>query len=413
MAAGGSLLIALIALAALTAGPAPAQPRVASTPSPTTATLDPSVAKDYWTPERLAAAKPLDLPADRSEPGAPAPELFSDSATPFSSEPIRKPALYPGRVHGKLYGYFPGVGGYACSATVVTSGSQSLITTAGHCVFDAGGSNRFASALIFIPGYAFNSQPYGQWSATNIVTTRQWVRKGALDYDVAMVRIAPKGPFHLERIVGSRGIGFDQPLHQKMQTYGYPASRNKPLYDGFHLIRCDSGYVRDPARHGGHTSRGMRCDMQQGSSGGGWVAQQSMVVSNISHGHPTVSRRELFGPYYGAAVKRLYRTRAAGFPSIGPITCQGKVATMIGTKRRETLRGTKGQDIIATIGGDDVVEARGGQDLICGGNGSDRLIGGDGMDRIIGGKGNDRCRGSKGNDRFKQCEKRRRQRALG
>lgn len=417
VAGGGALLIALIAVAALTASPAPAQPRITATPTATTATLDPAQARDFWTPERVAAAEPLDLAESTGEPVVTGPEVFSAAATPFSSRVIDNPRRYPNRVHGKLVGYYAGVGIFSCSATVVSSGSKSLITTAGHCVYDKGGTNRFAAALAFAPAYGpGNSQPYGVWGATNIITTRQWVRRGSLDYDLAMIRIQPKGVFRLQRIVGSRGIGFDQPLRQRESAFGYPASGNKPQYDGNHLVRCDSGYVPDEIRHGGPRSRGLRCDMQQGSSGGGIVAQHSFVVSNVSHGHVRNGRivpGRLYGPDYGKVAKSLYKANRPGWPSIGPVGCSGKVVTIAGTAHKETLRGTNGQDIIAALGGNDRIKASGGQDMICGGDGDDTLIGGNGKDRVVGGGGRDFCGGAKGNDSLKQCESKRRPRIVG
>lgn len=410
--AGGALLTCAIALAILTTGSAPAD-TAASTP-PMAVSLDPAAAKDYWTPERFDEAKPLDLIRAGSEPGSANPEPLSARATPLSSTEVDHPARYPNRVHGKLFGSFPGVGPYACSATVVTSRSRSLITTAGHCVFDAGHSNRFASGLVFVPGFARDSAPYGYWFATNAITTRQWVRHGSLAYDLAMIRVDPPRFTRLQDVVGSRGIGFGQPKRKRISAYGYPADRGQPKYDGYHLIRCDSGYVRDPAGHGGPPrSRGIRCDQHQGSSGGGMVAQHSIVVGNISHFHPTYNNRQLFGPSYGAVARSLYSANRAGWPSIGPIRCRGLVVTIAGTNRRETINGTNGRDVISTLAGDDRIKAGGGRDVICGGANGDRIRGGKGKDRIDGGSGLDRCGGSNGNDTIRGCEVKRRPRVVG
>lgn len=72
--------------------------------------------------------------------------------------------------------------------------------------------------------------------------------------------------------------------------------------------------------------------------------------------------------------------------------CQGRRATIVGTRAGEELVGTPGRDVIAALGGDDVVRGRGGNDLICGGRGNDRLIGGPGHDRFDQGPGPDRIR---------------------
>lgn len=67
-----------------------------------------------------------------------------------------------------------------------------------------------------------------------------------------------------------------------------------------------------------------------------------------------------------------------------PVTCEGKVAAIVGTVGRDILRGTAGDDVIAGLGGDDVVIGMGGDDTICGGTG---------RDVVQGGRGNDTCAG--------------------
>jgi uncharacterized delta-60 repeat protein len=75
-----------------------------------------------------------------------------------------------------------------------------------------------------------------------------------------------------------------------------------------------------------------------------------------------------------------------------PARCQGRVATIVGTPRNETLNGTPRRDVIAAFAGADTVRGRGGNDLICGGPGADLLLGGGGQDQLRGGPGRDRVR---------------------
>jgi Tol biopolymer transport system component len=103
-------------------------------------------------------------------------------------------------------------------------------------------------------------------------------------------------------------------------------------------------------------------------------------------------------------------------PAFQPtVTCQGKVATILGTAASETLTGGPGADVISGQGGKDQVNGLGGKDTICGdagkdtlrgGKGKDVLNGGKGNDKLIGGKAKDRCIGGKGRkDKGKSCEK--------
>ena len=78
--------------------------------------------------------------------------------------------------------------------------------------------------------------------------------------------------------------------------------------------------------------------------------------------------------------------------------CDGRAATIVGTKRGEVIRGTRRADVIAALGGDDVVLGAGASDLICLGAGNDRAHGGRGADLIRGGPGQDLILGGPGPD---------------
>lgn len=81
-----------------------------------------------------------------------------------------------------------------------------------------------------------------------------------------------------------------------------------------------------------------------------------------------------------------------------PLRCAGRVATIVGTDRRDVLRGTRRADVIVGLGGDDVIRAGGGNDLVCGGPGRDRLLGQAGSDRLFGQLGRDTLLGGRGRD---------------
>jgi Tol biopolymer transport system component len=75
--------------------------------------------------------------------------------------------------------------------------------------------------------------------------------------------------------------------------------------------------------------------------------------------------------------------------------CAGRIATIIGTPRSDTLRGTKSKDVILALGGDDRVRSFTRADVICGGAGRDRIDAGDngeggGSDLVLAGPGADK-----------------------
>lgn len=79
-------------------------------------------------------------------------------------------------------------------------------------------------------------------------------------------------------------------------------------------------------------------------------------------------------------------------------TCDGRVATIVGTPGDDVLVGTQGDDVIVGLGGDDTIRGRRGNDIICGGDGNDLLRGNLDNDRVFGDAGDDRIIGNRGND---------------
>ncbi len=78
--------------------------------------------------------------------------------------------------------------------------------------------------------------------------------------------------------------------------------------------------------------------------------------------------------------------------------CQGRRATIVGTRRRDAIRGTRRADVIVAFGGNDRIRAAGGDDRICAGRGRDVVEGGAGRERVMGGLGADRLHGGRGAD---------------
>jgi hypothetical protein len=82
------------------------------------------------------------------------------------------------------------------------------------------------------------------------------------------------------------------------------------------------------------------------------------------------------------------------------VTCNGLVATIVGTPGNDTVTGTNGNDVIIGFGGNDIINGGNGHDVICAGDGDDTVNGGNGDDTIFGEAGNDILNGDNGNDRL-------------
>ena len=81
------------------------------------------------------------------------------------------------------------------------------------------------------------------------------------------------------------------------------------------------------------------------------------------------------------------------------VRCNGRPATLLGTKSRQSLAGGPNRDVVHAFGADDKpLKSFKGSDDVCAGAGDDVVRAGRGDDAVNGGKGDDLLRGGKGND---------------
>ena len=164
---------------------------------------------------------------------------------------------------GKVF-FTLGGSNYVCSGSAVTSGNESVVLTAGHCLHEGPGA--FATNFAFVPAYDDGARPYGTFVATDLYTTSQWAASGDFVYDVGFAVVAPVGGVTLADTVGAQGIGFTASRTDFRYAFGYPAARP---YDGSDLIYCAGTLKADPY---GWDTLGMSCNMTGGSSGGPWLS---------------------------------------------------------------------------------------------------------------------------------------------
>jgi V8-like Glu-specific endopeptidase len=307
-------LARLVALAAATlvAAPAGADAEAVASRSLEQTTRD---VREYWTPARMASARPASellagIPAPSDLPGG---ILGGGSpAARMSARPVANPAARPYRTHGKVFFHLPS-GNYVCSGTVVRARNKRLVVTAGHCVF---GDGVFADQWMFVPGKDGGREPFGRWSAAKLAAPGLWKAGEDIRYDVGMATIRKRGARRLQKVVGARGIAFNKGRDLRFDAFGYPA---EPPFDGARLWRC--GSRAQGTDNGAPSPKPTRidCDMTGGSSGGGWVIGGHRVNSVISYGYECAlpvpppcddsEEGKLFGPYFGPAIERLYRTQ--------------------------------------------------------------------------------------------------------
>lgn len=301
---------------------------------------------DYWTPERMAAAIPIDLSGALRHSGGVLGLLAGAGARPARSPAAGRPpgpdtgsgtALAPGgasdgsrrarmaartsgpsthtpgadwpvdgavsHTTGRVFLTLNGID-LVCSAATVRGANRDLVVTAGHCVKDGAGA--WAANWTFVPGYDRGRMPYGMFTARRMFVTVPWARGGGDAHDVAMVALNTADGRHVADVAGALPIAFGRATRgAHAYGFGFPSD---PPYDGGRLIYC-AGRVRpDP-----HSTRGMglRCDMTAGSSGGPWLtgfdpATGRGTVVSVNSFKYVNDRHTMYGPYFGSAVRELY-----------------------------------------------------------------------------------------------------------
>lgn len=195
-----------------------------------------------------------------------------------------------------------------CSGTSLLSGNQSLVWTAGHCLYDpdyGGWLNR----VMFCPGYD-NGCQLGKWTWNDEQVTHEWFRHQSLRFDMGAFVVDKLHGQTLMSVTGGQGIAWNQSRLQHWHAFGYPAA---PPFDGERLYVCQdrSRYSDNPPPIPGPKTIGIGCDMTPGSSGGGWLIDinrhgYGYVNGVVSYGYRG-AKNVLFSPYFGSAARDLFR----------------------------------------------------------------------------------------------------------
>jgi len=320
-----------------------AAPLPASIPSGVTVAPSRQTAAEvqgYWTPARMAAAKPLDKIMSRGAARAQAPVKVpargaagsAPSYMPSSLRPvgpIRNPSqpigqaaeapntqcyecfvpytrwyyfpryrTYPVSTVGKLF-FTIGSSGFVCSAS---TNYVDTVMTAGHCVYTPG--TGFNGNELFCPSYNAGVNPaVGCWAANYLVTSTVWANTGSFEWDTGGINTQPTGTVinnHIGNVTGWLGLAWNQAEDQNWFDFGYPQAAP---FDGRFIVVCNSefGYEEsDGNNQGGPNSLSIGCDMTGGSSGGPFIL--AFGSGNYLNGHNdwryTALPQQMNTPYY-------------------------------------------------------------------------------------------------------------------
>jgi V8-like Glu-specific endopeptidase len=297
-------------------------------------------ALQYWTPQRMLAARPLAAPeprrsrSDGPTQGTPwatrgASTRTSGQGTPWSvggtarvstagatTASTVQQALVPNspglpwtddgavvRTTGRVFFTTAEGGNASCSGSAVTSANESVVITAGHCVKLNGASHR---NWVFVPGFDDGRRPFGTWVATRLLTTQQWNANEDINFDIAAAVVAPLNGRSLTDVVGGQGVAFNQPRGRQMFSFGYPAA---PPFDGSDLTYCSGRAFNDNVMT---RDLGLRCNMTGGSSGGPWFAgfDESTGlgwVNSVNSFKYDFAANFMFGPFFGNEAMAVYQ----------------------------------------------------------------------------------------------------------
>jgi len=266
------------------------------------ASTTPRQVERFWTPVRMAAARPLELSVGRD--GRAHVQLGPRRrAATASYSTVATPEVPPYAWNGRLYARQGGKEGF-CSATAIDSPTRRLVLTAGHCVNSGpkdGKPGVWSTHLEFVPGFNLGSAPFG----TFVLSGRpralpQWTKEGNPDYDLGAFLTEPdaEGVALADAVGGGATIVTDRGRHQRFETFGYPGGSDR-------MRTCVSGFAgEDPvtATLPGPSTIGVRCDWVPGASGGGWLIEGGQEIDGLTSYITEGTRTPLtYGPYFSAS----------------------------------------------------------------------------------------------------------------
>jgi V8-like Glu-specific endopeptidase len=352
-----SALIPAAASAKVKAHAADVSGAVSSTPTLTSAAVQAGKAKfgahptteqslsAYWTPARMAAAKPVDnapflntalqkfkltqasrlravqaqgTDAQQAPAAGPAFSVAPDSTSKIAAKPLASAAAYnpnfsywqpTAYTNGKVFFNMAG-GSYQCSATIVNSEGQDTVWTAGHCV-NQGSGGQWATNWTFVPSYdtdLANPAPYGYWYANQLWSRNGWIGSSDFTQDMGVAIMAPRNGYKIVAYFGGQGFRVNAGKNVWENTFGYPAEYP---FDGGHLQEC-WGTTSPESSFLFWSSDTLKvpCDMTRGESGGpwlnGWNGNWGYLNGVNSRIDQIVGPTVTFSPYFDDDAMSLY-----------------------------------------------------------------------------------------------------------
>jgi hypothetical protein len=253
--------------------------------------------RGYWTPQRMASARPLGLVLagdgrPRLRLGRPAPAAGASFLT------VGTPEAPPYSVNGRIFIRVGDKRGY-CSGTAIDSPTRQLVLTAGHCV-NAGAEafgNLWYRDLLFVPAYTAGSAPFGAFPArrSKVFAPQQWTDRSNPGFDLGAFLTHPNNSgVNLADAVGGAAIALGLARNQSFATFGYPGNVKR-------MQGCNSAYSGDDRLSfpfPGPPTLGIGCHWAPGASGGGWLIEGGTQINGLNAYLHLEDRSHTYGPYF-------------------------------------------------------------------------------------------------------------------
>jgi hypothetical protein len=288
----------LVALAELAAASQRAQPPRPAIGAAAAERAEAARTIRYWTPQRMASARPLELALDADgEPrvrfARPAPLASASFLT------IPTPEVPPYSFNGRIFIEVGDKRGY-CSGTAIDSPSRQLVLTAGHCV-NAGSEyrgNLWYRKALFVPAYSAGRAPFGAFPAkrSKIFSAPQWTNGSNSDFDVGAFLTYPnkRGINLADAVGGGAAIALDLPRGQRFASFGYPGNVKR-------MQGCNSPYAGDDRLSfplPGPPTLAIDCRWAPGASGGGWLIEGGTQINGLNSYLHLDDPSRTYSPYF-------------------------------------------------------------------------------------------------------------------
>ncbi|MFR0355093.1 trypsin-like serine peptidase [Streptomyces sediminimaris] len=254
---------------------------------------------EYWTPERMAAAVPENVPVTAEPAPAPPCELPGAFKTTLVQNPATKS---PYQRAGALFFVREGVDYYGSASAITHNG----ILTAAHCLYGST-VRKYVSKAAYVPGYQEHDEPLGKWPLFGQpAVPDQWKAEvnRAWDYGFSKVGLGGKNGYSvLGNVTGYFQLAVELPGVRQWDVLGYPGD---PIpgypFDEEHMWSCVGDFTRQPTPH----IIGKEGNLNSGSSGGPWLVPGRDYVNGVESYRNDEFPGENFSPYFDRDVVKLF-----------------------------------------------------------------------------------------------------------